>query len=94
MVFFFTSVTAAGTFTLYMGRDKFENEQLIKFAWPEDVWYASGAAAGPQPPASKHTTLQPAAVPDTRTVCVGLWSPGFTSMTCPLRTYTSACQLR
>ena len=38
MVFFFTSVTAAGTFTLYMGRDKFENEELIKFAWPEDVW--------------------------------------------------------
>ena len=38
MVFFFTSVTAAGTFTLYMGRDKHENEELIKFAWPEDVW--------------------------------------------------------
>ena len=24
---------------LYMGRDKFENENLIKFGWPEDVWY-------------------------------------------------------
>ena len=38
MVYFFTSTTAAGTFTLYMGRDKFENEELIRFAWPEDVW--------------------------------------------------------
>lgn len=24
---------------LYMGRDKFENEDLIKWAWPEDVWF-------------------------------------------------------
>ena len=24
---------------LYMGRDKFENEELIKYAWPEDVWF-------------------------------------------------------
>ena len=38
MVFFFTSVTPAGTFTLYMGRDKFENEQLIAHGWPEDLW--------------------------------------------------------
>ena len=41
MVFYFSSVTPAGAFTLYMGRDKFENEELIKFAWPEDVWYAA-----------------------------------------------------
>ena len=26
---------------LYMGRDKFENENLIKFGWPEDVWFVS-----------------------------------------------------
>ena len=25
---------------MYMGRDKFENEDLIKFSFPdEDVWY-------------------------------------------------------
>jgi len=24
---------------LYMGKDKFENEELIKNAWPEDVWF-------------------------------------------------------
>ena len=22
-----------------MGRDKFENEELIKHMWPEDVWF-------------------------------------------------------
>eukprot|EP00285_Hemiselmis_virescens_P014470 CAMPEP_0173391988 /NCGR_PEP_ID=MMETSP1356-20130122/18699_1 /TAXON_ID=77927 ORGANISM="Hemiselmis virescens, Strain PCC157" /NCGR_SAMPLE_ID=MMETSP1356 /ASSEMBLY_ACC=CAM_ASM_000847 /LENGTH=237 /DNA_ID=CAMNT_0014349697 /DNA_START=6 /DNA_END=719 /DNA_ORIENTATION=+ len=24
---------------LYMGKDKFENEELIKHSWPEDVWF-------------------------------------------------------
>ncbi len=24
---------------LYMGRDKHENEELIKYSWPEDVWF-------------------------------------------------------
>lgn len=24
---------------MYMGRDKFENEELIRYGWPEDVWY-------------------------------------------------------
>jgi len=23
---------------IYMGKDKFENEDLIKHGWPEDVW--------------------------------------------------------
>lgn len=22
-----------------MGRDKYENEDLIAYGWPEDVWY-------------------------------------------------------
>jgi predicted ribosome quality control (RQC) complex YloA/Tae2 family protein len=22
-----------------MGRDKFENEDLIKYGWPEDIWF-------------------------------------------------------
>jgi len=22
-----------------MGRDKYENEDLIKYMWPEDVWF-------------------------------------------------------
>lgn len=25
--------------TVYVGRDKYENEELIKYGWPEDVWY-------------------------------------------------------
>ncbi|KAG6814791.1 hypothetical protein H0H93_012234, partial [Arthromyces matolae] len=25
--------------TIYMGRDKVENEELIKYAWPQDVWF-------------------------------------------------------
>lgn len=24
---------------LYMGKDKYENEDLIKYGWPEDVWF-------------------------------------------------------
>ena len=43
MVFFFTSSTPAGTYSLYMGRDKFENEQLIEHGWPEDVWSADSS---------------------------------------------------
>ncbi len=28
-------------YIVYMGKDKFENEKLIEFGWPEDVWYSS-----------------------------------------------------
>jgi len=24
---------------LFVGRDKYENEDLIKWGWPEDVWF-------------------------------------------------------
>jgi NFACT protein RNA binding domain len=37
MVFFFKS--RCGEYTIYMGRDKFENEDLIKYGLPEDVWF-------------------------------------------------------
>ncbi|GBG29896.1 Coiled-coil domain-containing protein 25 [Hondaea fermentalgiana] len=36
MVFYFE---ARGGLMLYMGKDKFENEHLIKHGWPEDVWF-------------------------------------------------------
>ncbi|XP_055491790.1 coiled-coil domain-containing protein 25 isoform X2 [Leucoraja erinacea] len=26
-------------YTIYMGKDKYENEDLIKYGWPEDVWF-------------------------------------------------------
>lgn len=37
MVFYFKS--RCGEFTIYMGKDKFENEFLIKYGLPEDVWF-------------------------------------------------------
>ena len=27
-----------GGYKCYMGRDKYENEDLIAYGWPEDVW--------------------------------------------------------
>jgi len=39
MVFYFTSTVVEPPITLFMGRDKYENEDLIKFGWPEDVWF-------------------------------------------------------
>ncbi|KAM6494262.1 cytoplasmic protein [Amanita muscaria] len=39
MVLFFTSTATDSPVTLYMGRDKFENEDLIKYAWPQDIWF-------------------------------------------------------
>eukprot|EP01113_Clastostelium_recurvatum_P020707 TRINITY_DN2451_c0_g1_i1.p1 TRINITY_DN2451_c0_g1~~TRINITY_DN2451_c0_g1_i1.p1 ORF type:complete len:207 (-),score=77.84 TRINITY_DN2451_c0_g1_i1:43-663(-) len=37
MVIFFR--TCNPKFNIYMGRDKYENEELIKYGWPEDVWF-------------------------------------------------------
>lgn len=39
MVYFFVSVYDPNIL-IYMGKDKFENEDLIKYAWPtRDVWF-------------------------------------------------------
>merc|ERR1711916_363441 len=37
MVLYFTSINPE--YTLYMGKDKYENESLIKYGFPEDVWF-------------------------------------------------------
>ncbi|KAA8494588.1 Coiled-coil domain-containing protein 25-like [Porphyridium purpureum] len=37
MVFYFTICDPS--YVVYMGKDKYENEELIKHAWPEDVWF-------------------------------------------------------
>ena len=37
MVFYFKS--RCGNYLYYMGKDKYENEDLIKYGWPEDVWF-------------------------------------------------------
>ncbi|KAI8323447.1 cytoplasmic protein, partial [Martensiomyces pterosporus] len=39
MVLYFTSSVVDPPATVYMGKDKFENEDLIKHGWPEDVWF-------------------------------------------------------
>ena len=36
MVYYFKSSTGK---VIYVGKDKFENEDLIAWAWPEDVWF-------------------------------------------------------
>eukprot|EP00934_Nitzschia_sp_Nitz4_P007817 Nitzschia sp. Nitz4//scaffold159_size51929//48287//49103//NITZ4_006888-RA/size51929-augustus-gene-0.82-mRNA-1//-1//CDS//3329537601//7807//frame0 len=37
MVFYYTSL--CGNYVIYMGRDQHENEELIKYGQPEDVWF-------------------------------------------------------
>jgi len=41
MVFFYTLQhdDIKDAYVMYMGKDKFENEELLKYAWPEDVWF-------------------------------------------------------
>ncbi|KAG2239531.1 hypothetical protein Bca52824_091676 [Brassica carinata] len=39
MVFYFKARPDAGDYTIFMGLDKFENEELIKYGFPEDVWF-------------------------------------------------------
>eukprot|EP00741_Cyanophora_paradoxa_P005204 tig00000852_g5044.t1 len=37
MVFYFTTIDPQ--YTIYMGKDKYENEELIRHGWPEDIWF-------------------------------------------------------
>ncbi|KAK3314958.1 hypothetical protein B0H66DRAFT_564063 [Apodospora peruviana] len=39
MVFYFTSAVVDPPAYVYVGKDKFENEELIKHGWDEDVWF-------------------------------------------------------
>uniref|UniRef100_A0A0A9WRJ3 Coiled-coil domain-containing protein 25 n=1 Tax=Lygus hesperus TaxID=30085 RepID=A0A0A9WRJ3_LYGHE len=39
MVYYFLSSVVSPPVTLFMGFDKYENEELIKWGWPEDVWF-------------------------------------------------------
>ena len=39
MVFYFESKLMDPPVILYMGRDKHENEELIRWGWPEDFWF-------------------------------------------------------
>ncbi|CAO2166404.1 unnamed protein product [Urochloa humidicola] len=39
MVLYFKARPDAGDYTIYMGADKNENEELIKYGLPEDIWF-------------------------------------------------------
>ncbi|KAI0484264.1 coiled-coil domain-containing protein 25 [Xylariaceae sp. FL0804] len=39
MVYYFTSNVVDPAAFIYVGKDKFENEDLIKHGWEEDVWF-------------------------------------------------------
>ncbi|KAK7948948.1 uncharacterized protein PG986_009834 [Apiospora aurea] len=39
MVYYFTSAAVTPSAYVYVGKDKFENEELIAHGWEEDVWY-------------------------------------------------------
>ncbi|KAG6797994.1 coiled-coil domain-containing protein 25 isoform X1 [Apis mellifera caucasica] len=39
MVYYFTSEVVQPPVTLFMGVDQYENEDLIRWGWPEDVWF-------------------------------------------------------
>ncbi|KAH7337242.1 cytoplasmic protein [Rhizoctonia solani] len=39
MVLFFTSNVVNPPAIIYMGKDKEENEDLIRYGWPQDVWF-------------------------------------------------------
>jgi len=38
MVYYFTSTAVDPPAFIYVGKDKVENEDLIKFGWDEDIW--------------------------------------------------------
>ncbi|XP_064486424.1 coiled-coil domain-containing protein 25-like [Ornithodoros turicata] len=39
MVFYFKSTVVSPPALIFMGLDKYENEDLIRWGWPEDVWF-------------------------------------------------------
>ncbi|EPQ61467.1 Bgt-28 [Blumeria graminis f. sp. tritici] len=39
MVYYFTSILTTPPARIYAGKDKFENEELIKFGLEDDVWF-------------------------------------------------------
>ncbi|KAF7817139.1 coiled-coil domain-containing protein 25 [Senna tora] len=39
MVFYFKARPEAGDYTIFMGLDKYENEELIKYGFIEDIWF-------------------------------------------------------
>eukprot|EP00004_Rigifila_ramosa_P012418 TRINITY_DN2689_c0_g1_i1.p1 TRINITY_DN2689_c0_g1~~TRINITY_DN2689_c0_g1_i1.p1 ORF type:complete len:213 (-),score=41.18 TRINITY_DN2689_c0_g1_i1:10-648(-) len=66
MVFYFTICNGR---RVYMGRDKFENEELLRWGWPEDVWFhvdqhSSAHVYLRLEPGETVTTIDPAVLED------------------------------
>ncbi|KAL9065462.1 MAG: hypothetical protein Q9161_008223 [Pseudevernia consocians] len=47
MVYYFTSNVIDPPATIYVGKDKFENEELIKFGWDCDIWVRTSVRLSP-----------------------------------------------
>merc|ERR1712076_109144 len=69
MVFFFDCLD--GKYIIYMGKDKYENEDLIKYGWREDIWFhVDGLSSAhvylrpPEPQVPGTTTLDIDEIPD------------------------------
>ncbi|KAF4363724.1 hypothetical protein G4B88_000953 [Cannabis sativa] len=39
MVYYFKARPEVGDYTIFMGVDKYENDELIKYGFPEDLWF-------------------------------------------------------
>ncbi|XP_022976647.1 coiled-coil domain-containing protein 25-like [Cucurbita maxima] len=39
MVYYFKARPDVGDYSIFMGLDKYENEELIKYGFPEDIWF-------------------------------------------------------
>ena len=39
IIFYIFYIYLDPAYIMYMGKDKFENEELIKYGWPEDIWF-------------------------------------------------------
>ncbi|KIK40856.1 hypothetical protein CY34DRAFT_806787 [Suillus luteus UH-Slu-Lm8-n1] len=69
MVLFFTSTVVDPPAIVYMGKDKVENEDLIKYAWPQDVWFhvdklSSAHVYLRMPPTMKYDSIPQALLTD------------------------------
>ena len=68
MVFYFTSIpceAAPEGYVLYMGKDKYENDDLIKHHWPEDVFALPHPHPRPSTP-ELHSPPRERPVPEVR----------------------------